>query len=248
MEENQEETKIAVCVAWDSPFIWTAPSFNMMNWERPDGCQVRFFMGSGWCPAARHNDLVAKAQEWGADLILFNGGDHLCPKDIIPRMLARIDEGWDIVQAMIPSRGVCWDGVPFHAISYKVVGPMQQVDPLLHASRDSIQVLSYEDEPQETHISGTGDIMMKAEIFDGLQKPYFEENIKKDGLYGRYAMMDSQFVYRCTVEGGARMFCDTTIKLVHLDVFGIDETYQERFRDKTQQRDWSPAKDLRKFV
>jgi hypothetical protein len=249
MEENQEETKIAVCVAWDSPFIWTAPSFNMMNWERPDGCQVRFFMGVGWCPAARHNDLVAKAQEWGADLVMFNGGDHLCPFDILPRMLARIKEGWDIVQAMIPSRGVCGRNfTPFKALSYKVVGPMPADDAILHAPRGSVDIISYEDEPQEVHISGTGNIMMKAEIFDGLQKPYFEEFIKKDGLYGRYCVQDSHFVYRCTVESGAKMFCDTSIKLIHLDVFGIDETYSDRFKDKTGVTDWSPAKDLKKFV
>lgn len=258
MEQNQadltEETKddtvrIAVIVPWDSPFIWTAPVFNMLNWERPEGTEVRFIMGAGWCPAARHNDGVAKAQEWKADLIMFNGGDHLCPFDIIGRMLARIREGWDIVHAMPPSRGVCgWDGTPFKALSYKVIGPMPETNAILHAPQSSIQVLSYDDVPQQSYISGTGNILMKAEIFDGLEKPYFEEFIKKDGRYSRYATQDSNFVYRCTVESGARMFCDTSIRIVHLDVFGIDDTYSDRFKDKTGQKDWSPAKDIRQFV
>ena len=246
---SEGRTKIGICVPWDTPFIWTYPMFNMLNWERPEDCELRFFMGVGWCPAARHNDAVAKALEWGADLVMFNGPDHLCPFDIIPRMLARIREGWDIVQAMIPSRGVAGvDGTPFKGISYKVVGPMPQENAILHALPSSIKVLSYNDEPQESHISGTGDIMMKAEIFDGLQKPYFEEEIKKDGRYGRYCVQDSRFVYRCTVESGARMFCDTSITLVHLDVFGIDDTYTDRFKDKTGNMDWSPGKDLKNYV
>ena len=234
---------------WDSPFVWTAPMFNMLNWQHPNDSDVRFFMGVGWCPAARHNDGVAKALAWGADLILFNGGDHLCPFDILIRMVARIEEGWDMVHAMVPGRGVvALEYTPFKAISYQIIGPLPKSDTILHADPKSIKVISYEDEPQQTHIAGTGVVMMKAEIFDGLQKPYFEEFIKKDGRYSRYCVQDSNFIFRCTVEAGARMFCDTTIKIVHLDVFGIDDTYSERFKDKKGQVDWSPAKDLKPYV
>lgn len=252
MDENKEEVrkvKIAVCIPWDTPFIWTAPMFNMLNWDRPENSEVVFIIGVGWCPAARHNDAVEKALVWGADLVMFNGADHLCPFDILPRMLARIDSGWDMVHAMVPARGVVGrDGTPFKAISYKITGPLPQVDAILHAPAKSIEVVTYTDEPQETHICGTGDLMMKADIFRGLQKPYFEEVVKKDGRYSRYCVQDSQFVYRCTVESGARMFCDTTIKLIHLDVFGIDETYSQRFRDKQNEMDWSPSKSYRDLV
>ena len=89
---------------------------------------------------------------------------------------------------------------------------------------------------------------MKADILDGLEKPYFKEFIKPDGRYSRYPVQDSNFVYNCTVIAGAKMFCDTSIKLVHLDIFGIDETYKDRFQDKMMDPEWSPAKDLRKFV
>jgi len=244
------KSKIGVCVPWDTPFMWSAPAFNMMNWERPEGYDVRFFNGAGWCPAARHNQAVDKALTWGADLVMFNGPDHLCPFDILPKMLARINEGWDIVHVMPPSRGVVGvDGTPFKALSYKVVGPIPKDGAVLGGTPpSSIKVLSYNDEPQESHICGTGDIMMKAAIFEGLQKPYFEEAIKKDGKYSRYPVMDSTFVHRCTIESGARMFCDTTIKLIHLDVFAIDETYTERFKDKTGQFDWCPSKEISKYV
>ena len=51
-----EKIKIAVCIPWDTPFVWTAPMFNMLNWERPANSEVRFIMGAGWCPASSHND------------------------------------------------------------------------------------------------------------------------------------------------------------------------------------------------
>lgn len=248
MTEADEKIKIGVCVPWDTPFMWTYPAFNMMNWERPEGTEVAFFMGVGWCPAARHNDAVAKALAWGADLVAFNGGDHLCPFDILKRMLARINEGWDMVHMMVPSRGVVGDGTPFKAISYKVVGNPPPENAVLYMPKGASNIVTYTDEPQQTHICGTGNIMMKAAIFDGLQKPYFEEFIKKDGRYGRWCVMDSDFVYRCTVMSGARMFCDTSVHLIHIDVFGIDDTYSERFKDKTGIMDWSPNKDMRKYV
>lgn len=241
--------KIGIIVPWDSPFMFTATCFNMLNWERPEGYDLKFIMGVGWCPAARHNDGVVKAQTWGADLIMFNGGDHLCPKDILPRMLKRIDEGWDIVQAMIASRGICGaSGKPFMAMSYKITGSLPKDNYITNCPPGAITKITRQDEPQQSHVCGTGNIMMKAEILDGLQKPYFEEEIKKDGLYSRYCVQDSKFVGRCTIESGARLFCDTSIELVHLDVFGIDDSYTERFKDKEGQMDWSPAKDLRKFV
>jgi hypothetical protein len=250
MTEAEDKVRIAVCVPWDSPFVWTVPMFNMMNWDRPDYSKVAFFMGSGWCPAARHNDAVAKALQWKADIVMFNGADHLCPFDIIPRMYSRIKEGWDMVHAMPPSRGVVGiDSIPFRPIAYKMVGTRAPIEnAVLHMPKDGTEIITHKDEPQQTHITGTGNIMMKAEIFDGLQKPYFEEFVKKDNRYGRWCVMDSDFVYRCTVISGARMITDTSIRLIHLDVFGIDETYSERFKDKVGQTDWCAAKDFRSYA
>lgn len=251
MTEKARKVRIAVCIPWDTPFMWMVPAFNMMNWDRPQDSEVAFFPGVGWCPAARHNDAVAKAQAWGADIIMFNGGDHACPLDILTRMLARINEGWDMVHAMPPSRGVVgFDGTPFKAISYKLKNncspPLEQA--VLNMPQGGSEIISYDDEPQETHICGTGNLMMKAEILDGMERPYFTEFIKQDGKYSRWFVMDSNFVYKCTILGGARMFCDTSIKIVHLDCFGIDDTYTERFKDKEGQLDWSPSRDLRKFA
>lgn len=237
--------KLGIIVPWDSPFMFTAAGFNMMNWERPLGYEVRFIQGVGWCPAAKHNDGVRQALEWGADFIMFNGGDHLCPKDILIKMLKRIDEGWDMVHAMPPTRGIGHVKIPFKETSFKVIRPLPP-NYMQNCPPECIEILTYDDEPQQSHIAGTGNVLMKTEIFEELEKPYFKEVIKEDGLYGRYPIQDTQFVARCTLDAGARMICDTTIRLLHLDVFGIDETYSERFKDRSG-KGWTPAKELREY-
>jgi hypothetical protein len=37
IEQPAGKKKIGICIPWDSPFVWTAPMFNMLNWECPDG-------------------------------------------------------------------------------------------------------------------------------------------------------------------------------------------------------------------
>ena len=240
--------KIGIVVPWDSPFIYTSNAFNMMNWERPKGCELNFIIGKGWCPAAKHNDGVRKAQDWGADFILFNGGDHLCPKDIIPRMLKRIDEGWDMVQATIPLRGSGnYIPIPFTGISYKVVGNIPYIDDHANIPRSAVEILTDMQEPQESHICGTGNVLMKADIFDKLSKPYFKEYLQNDDYYKRYPIQDTRFIYECTKKAGARLIFDTDIRLVHLDVFGIDDTYKDRFKDKAA-KSWTPSKDIEEYL
>jgi len=239
--------KIGIVIPWDSPFMFMPNAFNMLNWERPEGYELNFFSGRGWCPAAKHNDGVEQAQEWGADFIMFNGGDHLCPKDIVPKMLKRIDEGWDMVLGVVPSRGVCgWLGFPFMGFAYKVLKEFDPED-YLNVPNDAIEIVVDVDPPQEIHIAGTGNILMKAEILDKLKKPYFKEYFDKD-TYKRYPIQDSQFVYRCTKKANAKLLFDPDIEIAHLDVFGIDRTYRERFKDKTNKTNWTPFKDIEKYL
>ena len=53
-----------------------------------------------------------------------------------------IDDGWDMVHALVPARGVVgYDGTPFKAMSYKVVGPIPEVDAVLHSPFSSIDIV-----------------------------------------------------------------------------------------------------------
>jgi len=49
--------KLAVGYPWSSPFISTGFCERSLNMKAPDGCLMRWFRGTGWCPARRHISL-----------------------------------------------------------------------------------------------------------------------------------------------------------------------------------------------
>src|SRR3990167_1115271 len=114
--------KLAVGPAWGSPFIWTSAVEAMLDMAHPDGWDVRWFFGKGWCPARRHTDLCEKALTWGADVLCFVGADQIHPPDLLPRLVARHAQGYEVVGALVPARGyIEWmDMKPFQPMAWRL--------------------------------------------------------------------------------------------------------------------------------
>lgn len=240
--------KLAVVVPWDSKFMFTHTAFNLMNLEHPKGYQVRYIMGEGWCPATRHNSGVGMALNWGADLVCFMGADHFVDEDCLVKLVHHIDErSYDMSCGWVPSRGVVGPNktpYPFLAFKLKHLDRLDpKIPPVLQFDEDNWEILGHGSESQEIDVIGTGIMMLKADILRDMKQPWFMEFIQREPLFNRIPVQDSHFVYRCTVEGGNRMWLDTTIGAYHLDIFPIDETYTERFKDKTG-ANWSATKSL----
>ena len=86
---------------------------------------------------------------------------------------------------------------------------------------------------QKIDFIGSGVLMFPVDTLLALEKPWFDEAfVPKD--YRRVASMDTRFVFNLKAQGGAHVWCDTTIKVRHLSIFEIDDTYQERFTDWTE--------------
>jgi len=242
--------KLAVLVPWDSPFMYTEVGFNMMNLKYPEGWEVRFFSGSGWCPAARHNNALARGINWGANALMFLGADHHVDEDILIKLLAHLEDGWDMATGWIPSRGVFGEGrelvFPNMAFVMPDIDRFVPEGPVgsLELESSEAALLCDDDTPsQEIHMIGTGSLMFKVEVVLDMKMPWFQEIIKKDGLYGRQCIQDSHFVYRCVVENGFKLYLDTTIEQKHVMVFPIDKSYKKRFADKAGDR-WNPMMGL----
>jgi len=77
---------------------------------------------------------------------------------------------------------------------------------------------------------GSGVLMFHRDHLLSLKKPWFKETIIEESQK-RIANMDCTFVWRLQDEGGATLWIDTTIMVKHLQIFGIDDTYSERFSD-----------------
>jgi len=217
--------------------MFTQTAFNLMNLQVPEGYEVRFIAGEGWCPAMRHNFAVGMAMTWGADRLCFMGADHFVDEDCLVKLIHHIDErGYGMACGWVPSRGVCGpnkEAYPY--LAFKIIDH-SKIDPAIPAvlqyTEDNWIVLGHGAESQEIDIIGTGIMMFKADIVIAMKNPLFYEFIERSPLFNRLPVQDSQFCYRAVVEQGNKCWLDTTIQALHLDVFAIDESFRDRFTDR----------------
>lgn len=232
--------KLGLIVPWSSPFIWTRWADALLNLRRPDGVDVRFFRGTGWCPARRHTDGCEKALEWGADLLLIFGADQIAPPDLLERLYAHALQGRLPICAMVPSRGYFArnnDSKPFQPLAWRwtsapiVDGKVkvrvyrgQQEDP------DMIELVKVDGTTQPVHFIGSGCVMFHRDHLLSMKRPWFQEAIDP-ATYKRYANMDTRFIWRMQEEAGCMSWVDTSIKIQHLTDMAIDDSFQNRFDD-----------------
>jgi len=239
--------KIGVALNWTSIFIMRHPMQNMLNWNRPENTVVNFFFGEGWCSANRHNNAVEQAMDWGADYIVFGGCDHICERDYLVKLVAHLEDGWDMATGFVPSRGnLSRTGGVFQYMAY--IGkdlpgkiPGWSYEDLATTPRLWKNIRKKDTPSQEINCIGSGCLALKRKVFETVERPWFKEYLKPDNInYERTAINDTSFVFRATYEHGFRLWLDTTIDICHLDLFAIDETYEARFQDKTGEERWHP--------
>lgn len=237
--------KLGVIWPWASPFTWTRFTETMLNLERPawaynfvrqkENVETRFFRGIGFGPAKRHYDGCLKALQWGADLLCILGSDQVHPEDTLCRLVTRWNEGYEVVAALVPTRGHIphIPMRPFQPVAYRIP-PNTPGDLKIKQPEDIEQFVDIIDpadgDMQKIHFIGSGVLLFHREHLMALKHPWFYETIHHE-TQERLACMDTKFVWRLQTEAGARVWCDTTIKVKHLHDFEIDETFQWRFTD-----------------
>lgn len=234
------ELKLGVVYPWDSPFLLSEAAENLMNLASPDACGVRRFRGRGWCPAKRHVDGCEKALDWGADLLCIVGADQIHPEDMLVRLVDRWKEGYEIVGAIVPTRGFIdfQPMKPYERIAWRFK-TIQETEPGrpfrgLRHDPDMLHVVRPSDGGmQRVNFIGSGVILFHRDHILMLKKPWFSETVINDS-YDRIANMDCTFIYRLQTEAHAQVWVDTSIAVKHLSIFPIDDTYPERFADMAQ--------------
>lgn len=225
---------IAVGFPWSSPFIWTDATDNMLNLTRPKDIPIKFVRGKGWCPARRHIDICERALKWGASHILIIGADQIHPLDLIPRLVARVKEGYEVITAMVPTRGHIpgQNTGPFQPMAWQFK-PNTKLE-YYRGMEESMHMVKLidpaEGDVQRVDFIGSGCIMFPVSILLALDFPWFYE-VYGEKTLTRRSTMDSTFMFRLRWEGGAQCWVDTTIKIRHLNIFEIDDSYQYRFSD-----------------
>jgi hypothetical protein len=228
--------KLGVCYPWSSPFTFTAFTDSALNLRHPEGCEVRFFRGLGWCPAKRHIDMCQKAVDWGADLICIIGTDQAYDDDLLVRLVSRFDAGYEVVSALVPARGfVGWQPMkPFQPMAWRFKPRNEYRQYLgLFESSDMLEVVGRNtphEEMERINFIGSGVLMFHRDHLLSLKKPWFYEKVDPETMT-RLACMDTVFVWRLQQEAHATVWVDTTIKVRHAHVFQIDDSFQRRFED-----------------
>lgn len=229
--------KIAVGYPWSSPFMFTGFSDGNMNMRCPIGCEMRWFRGSGWSPARRHNHICEQAIEWEADYIVIVGADQQHPEDMIERLLARVHDGCEVISAMVPTRGNL--GHANHQTYAPMAWRLKKSGTYLgcELSGDMMDAIDPDaGDLQEIDFIGSGVLMFSVDHLAMLKKPWFEDRIIDREKWERIANMDTWFVWRLKAEAHAKVWLDTTIKVRHLNVEAIDETWQEKFNEKSRHK------------
>lgn len=232
--------KLGVVWPWQSPFAYTRCMESLLHLQRPDGYDVDFFRGSGWAPAVRHISGCEQAYAWGADYIAIVGSDQLYEPDLLCRLIDRMREGYEAVACMIPTRGyLAWNqGMrPFGKVAWRFKPSTEGMNTVARQYRgqffdgDMLELIDPADGAmQPCHFVGSGVLMFRREHLDALKKPWFFESIDPDSQQ-RFASMDTRFSWRLQWEAGATLWVDTTIKVRHLHIFAVDDTFPDRFAD-----------------
>lgn len=213
--------KLAVVYPTTLPWIYTGFVERALNLRPPEGYELRWFRGQGWSAARRHIHGCQQALAWGADLILLFDPDEVAPPQMLDRMVDHIDSGRaDAVTAVVPLRR---SGQGLGAF-----GPAGWVD----SGGGQLERVPVEDETSLVRLDccGLGAFMFRADVLRLLRQPWMKEKVKRpDGrLEGTH---DVRFTFRLTKEAGVRIMRDNALRVGHLEVFAIDDSFAGRFGD-----------------
>jgi len=179
-----------------------------MDMARPEGTQVAVSVSSLVYNA--RNMLAKKAIDEGFDRVLWLDSDMKFPSDIIHRLGAHLDAGLEYVSALYFTRKAEIKPVVYSGIGYKNTpdGKQPYATPFTDYPEGLFEIAG----------SGFGAVMMTTDL------------IKRCGAQPFFPVMgfgeDFSFCLRAK-QAGARMWCDSTIKLGHSGTTLFDEkTYQ----------------------
>lgn len=235
--------KIAVCYPWSMEEVKTRFADTALNLERPAGHAVRFFRGSGWSSARRHNHCLEQAVAWGAELIIFIGADQAYrSEDMLVRLVKRYEEGHSFVTALVPIRGhIQGQGTkPFQPIVWRHHRDASGNSVPPAHPYDAHIITREEGELVAANGSGTGVLMFPVTALMKLSPPWFTEH-GAGPAFERVSCTDWPFVNRLICEAGLPLMCDTTIMVTHLQVMEIDDSFTDRFADWDQPGKGDPS-------
>lgn len=190
--------KILIAVpALDTMPVQTA--YCMLSLKRD--CPSKFsFIVRASCQDAR-NMLAAEAVNTGADRVLWIDSDMAFEPDLLQRLSADIDAGWDVVSSICFKRQL-----PLVPVIYETLdAETSKAEPYLDYPQDAIFPIA---------ACGFGAVMTTTDVIRRIGNNPFD-------LVGHLSE-DLSFCAKAT-EVGARIACDSRVKVGHVGLITYDE-------------------------
>lgn len=202
-ERRRMKTLIAI-PAMEQMFSWTVQCLEKLR--RVGECETEFVIRAAVDTA--RNILAKKALEGGFDRILWIDSDMSFEPDMMERLSADLDAGWDVVTGIYFKRTF-----PVEPVIYKALD--------MEKERDRAE--TYWDYPQDAVFPvagfGFGGVMMRTDILLSLNEAPFD-------CYPGMSE-DLSFCVRMA-EQGNRMACDSRVKLGHCGTILFSEKLYKR--------------------
>lgn len=182
-------------------------------------------IGRVFVPAARES-LVSYAQRTGCDYLLMIDDDMLVPHDIFFRLYKH---NVDVVAALAFQRMH-----PYFPVIYKQQTGYDEVRKQDYFFNDIIQIYP-KDTLYECDAVGFGAVLIKMDVLAKMQAPYFTNTCSMGE--------DILFCYNARKEAGAKIFCDTATKTIHLgSPLQVDEVLFEKTNNIEESRKFYDGK------
>jgi hypothetical protein len=195
--------KCLVAISVSREWVETEFLMQMGTWQVPSKWQVKFGWGRQFTAAERHN-VFAHETVYNYDRVIFMDTDQLYPPDYLMRMLEH-DE--PVVSALNVSRYH-----PFEYTTYRLESEETLYGILIPRF---LPVAPPTDERVfECDITGTGAMMVQAEVFKKLPVPYFKDVYDHEGAV-RLVPDDFYFGWQLN-KAGYKVTVDQGIVVKHI--------------------------------
>lgn len=179
---------------------------SVMNMEKPEGCYYTIVKNTLIYVA--RNIIAGNAYTNGFDRVLFLDSDMTFPKDMIARLSADMDKGYDLVTGLYFTRRPPIKPNIFEKMWYNS-----------NTDAGAVQFTEYPEGLVDIEACGFGCCMVSIDLFKRVGEKFGSPFTPLDGV-GE----DLSFCWRA-VQIGAKMCCDTTIKCNHIGQAVFNEEY-----------------------
>ena len=170
---------------------------------------TRISLISGAAVHEAREELATEAIKTGADRVLWLDSDMQFSSDVMARLAQRLDEGWDLCCGIYTKRRL-----PVSPVIYE------------HVDLESGEVKQYLDYPQDSLFDvagcGFGCVMTSVALLKRIQDAY-------GALFMPVSRLSEDLSFCARARAlGARMACDSTIKVGHVGLFTYGEQIYRR--------------------